>query len=156
VGLLVYSNFLAWTLPGYGKIQRERIMQSLARARVGVSSVFAGLQHLSPRMFPAESQIVLVSTLVDDDLDILIQLRARGYQVMVISPNPVAFERSLLPATQEVEIAKRVIQMERDLLIRRLQRAGIQVIEWEVSRPFDQVVRPALMRPHMQSGRRIS
>jgi len=156
VGLLVYSSFLGWTLPGYGKVQRERILQALARAQVGVSSVFAGLQHLSPRMFPAETQIVLVSSLVKEDLDVLVQLRARGYQVMVISPDPVLFERRILPGTREVELAARVVRIERNLLIQRLNRAGIQTIEWDVSRPFDQAVRPALMRPHLTAfGRRF-
>jgi len=154
VGLLVYSSYLGWTLPGYGKVQRERILQALAHAQVGVSSVFAGLQHLSPRMFPAESQIVLVSSLVKDDLDVLIQLRARGYQVMVISPDPVSFECGLLPATAEVDLAARVVRMERNLLIQRLQRAGIQIIAWEVSQPFDQAVRSALIRPHVVALRR--
>ncbi len=146
VGLLVYSSYLGWTIPRYGKIQRERIMQALARAEIGVSSVFEGLEHLSPRMFPPESQIVLVSTLVNDDLNVLIQLRGRGYQVMVISPDPVKFECGLLPSSSQVDLAARVIRMERDLLIRRLERAGIQVIEWDVSIPLDQAIGPMLMR----------
>jgi uncharacterized protein (DUF58 family) len=150
VGLLIYGSYLGWTLPDYGKIQRERIMQSLARARVGVSSVFAGLEHLSARMFPPESQIVLVSSLVNDDLNVMIQLRARGYQVMVISPDPIKFEHGLLPSTVGADLAVRVVRMERDLLIRRLERAGIQVIEWDLSRQFDQAVGPILMRPHAQ------
>lgn len=147
VGLLVYSGYLGWTIPGYGKIQRERIMQALARAEVGASSVFAGLEHLSPRMFPPESQIVLVSSLVNDDLNVLVQLRGRGYQVMVISPDPVKFERGHLRSSAQVDLAARVIRMERDLLIRRLERAGIQVIEWDVSIPLDQAIGPMLMRP---------
>jgi uncharacterized protein (DUF58 family) len=146
VGLFVYSGFLGWTLPGYGKIQRERILQTLARAEVGASSVFAGLEHLSPRMFPSESQIVLVSSLVNDDLNVLVQLRGRGYQVMVISPDPVKFEYGLLPTSPRVDLAARVIRMERELLIRRLERAGIHVIEWDVSIPLDQAIGPALMR----------
>jgi len=146
VGLFVYSGFLGWTFPGYGKIQRERIMQTLARAEVGVSSVFAGLDHLSPRMFPSESQIILVSSLVNDDLNVLVQLRGRGYQVMVISPDPVKFEYGLLPPSPRVDLAARIIRMERDLLIRRLERAGIHVIEWDVSIPLDQAIGPALMR----------
>jgi uncharacterized protein (DUF58 family) len=146
VGLFVYSGFLGWTLPGYGKIQRERIMQILARAEVGVSSVFAGLDHLSPRMFPPESQIVLVSSLVNDDLNTLVQLRGCGYQVLVISPDPVKFEIGLLPSSPQIGLAARVIRMERDLLIRRIERAGIQVIEWDVSIPLDQAVGPLLMR----------
>jgi uncharacterized protein (DUF58 family) len=135
-------------MPDYGKVQRERIMQSLASARVGESSVFAGLEHLSSRMFPPESQIVLVSSLVNDDLNVLIQLRARGYQVMVISPDPIKFERTLLPASFEADLATRIVRMERNLLVRRLERAGIQVIEWDLSRQFDQALGPILMRPH--------
>jgi uncharacterized protein (DUF58 family) len=156
VGLLVYGSYLSWTLPGYGKVQRERIMRSLAGANTGVSSVFAGLEHLSSRMFPPETQIVLVSSLVHDDLKIVVQLRARGYQVMVVSPDPVKFERGLLPASAEVDIAARIVRMERNLLIRRLERAGVQVIEWDVSRPFDQAVGPILRRPHAAISRRIS
>jgi uncharacterized protein (DUF58 family) len=146
VGLLVYGAYLGWTLPGYGKIQRERIMNALSHAEVGVSSVFAGLEHLSPRMFPSESQIVLVSSLVNDDLNILIHLRGRGYQIMVISPDPVKFEIGCLQPSSQVDLAARVIRLERDLLIRRLERAGIQVIEWDVSIPLDQAVGPLLMR----------
>jgi uncharacterized protein (DUF58 family) len=97
-------------------------------------------------MFPPESQIVLVSSLVNDDLNVLVQLRGRGYQVMVISPDPVKFERGLLPASPQTDLAARVIRMERDLLIRRLERAGIQVVEWDVSIPLDQAIGPILMR----------
>jgi uncharacterized protein (DUF58 family) len=146
VGLLVYGAYLDWTLPGYGKIQRERIMNALSHAEVGVSSVFAGLEHLSPRMFPPESQIVLVSALVNDDLNVLVQLRGRGYQIMIISPDPVKFELGLLPSSQQADVAERMIRMERDLLIRRLERAGIQVIGWDVSIPLDQAIGPLLMR----------
>ncbi len=155
VGLLVYGSYLGWTLPGYGKIQRERIMRSLAGAEVGASSVFAGLQHLSPHMFPPESQIVLVSSLVNDDLEVLIQLRGRGYQVMVISPDPAGFERRLLPNSPNVELAERIIRMERGLLIRRIERAGIQVVGWDVSIPLDQAIGPILMRSRRSVFRRL-
>jgi uncharacterized protein (DUF58 family) len=150
VGLLVYGNFLSWTLPGYGKVQREKIMNALASADVGASSVFAGLEYLPARMFPPESQIVLVSPLVNDDLKTLVQLRARGYQVMVISPDPILFESKLLPHSKETELAMRVVRMERDLLIRRIERAGIQVTEWDVSIPLDQAIGPRLMRLHVR------
>lgn len=144
VGLLVYGSYLDWTFPGYGKIQRELIMNALARAEAGDSTVFADLRHLSPRMFPPESQIVLVSALTQDDLSVLIELRGRGYQVMVLSPDPVSFERGLLPRSADVDTAARVIRLERNLLLRRLERAGIRVIEWDVSTPLDHSINPAL------------
>jgi uncharacterized protein (DUF58 family) len=147
VGLLVYAAFLNWTIPGYGKIQRERILYALAHAKPGGSEVFANFQHLPTRLFPSESQIVLVSPLHEEDVKPLVQLRAQGYQVLIVSPNPVTFEVSYLPKTRSVSLAGRVIQMERLLLLQHIRRAGIQVLDWDVSEPFDQVVKHRLSRP---------
>jgi uncharacterized protein (DUF58 family) len=153
VGLLVYASYLGWTLPGYGKIQRERILHALAGAKTGDSQVFSDLEHMPTRLFPPESQIVFVSPLVDEDLKPLIQLRAQGYDVLVVSPNPVKFELSYLPSSsREIGLAGRVIQMERLLLLQKMQRANIHVIDWDVAEPFDSLVRrrlgysPALLR----------
>ena len=152
VGLLVYSQYLQWTFPGYGKIQRERILHALAMAAPGASQIFEGLQYLPTRLFPLESQIVLVSPLLEDDLSTLVQLRARGYQVLVICPDPVAFEVSNLPRTgsryskADVLLAGRIVRLERAVSLGRLRRAAVQVIEWDVSQPFDQVMRSAFRR----------
>jgi len=81
VGLLVYASYLRWTIPGYGKVQRERILHSLAHAKPGGSEVFSDFEHLPTRLFPSESQIVLVSPLQEEDLMPLVQLRSQGYQV---------------------------------------------------------------------------
>ncbi len=159
VGLLIYSRYLQWTLPGYGKLQRERILQALSGAAPGASQIFEGLQYLPTRIFPSESQIVLVSPLLEDDYLTLIQLRARGYQVMVVVPDPVSFERSYLLgsdskyASADVELASRVVRMERDLMLRRLQRAGLHIIEWNVEQPFDQAMRRAAAYQRQGRGR---
>ena len=147
VGLLLYGQYLHWTLPGYGKLQRERVLHALASARHGGSEIFSNLAHLPTRLFPINSQIVFVSPLMNEDLGVLIQLRARGYQVLVVSPDPVAFESSLLPRIPQVEQAVRVVRLERDLLLGQLRRAGIQTLNWDVSQPFDQAVRHSLGRP---------
>ena len=147
VGMLLYGHYLHWTFPGYGKIQRERILQSLARAEPGESLVFADLAHIPTQFFPAHSQIVLVSPLVPADYDVLLQLRARGYQVMVISPDPVRFELSYLPKLPESALAGRIVRMERAMLLNKLRHAGLQVLDWDVARPFDQVGLAGLGRP---------
>jgi uncharacterized protein (DUF58 family) len=147
VGLLVYASFLGWTIPGYGKVQRERILHALAHAQPGGSTVFSDLGHLPTRLFPPESQIVLVSPLTEDDLMPLVQMRAQGYQVLVVSPDPVRFELSYLRKNRNVELASRVIKLERTLLLQKVQRAGIQVLDWDVAEPFDLVVKRRLTRP---------
>lgn len=142
VGLLLYTSYLGWTFPGYGKIQRERILHALANAKTGDSQVFSDLEHIPTRLFPPESQIVFVSPLVDEDLKPLIQLRAQGYDVLVVSPNPVKFELSYLPVSNaEVDLAGRVLQMERMLLLQKLERANIHIIDWDVKDPFDLVLK---------------
>jgi uncharacterized protein (DUF58 family) len=146
---LIYSQYLQWTLPGYGKLQRERILQALAGAAPGASQIFDGLQYLPTRVFPNESQIVLVSPLVADDFSTLIQLRARGYQILLVIPDPVTFEQAYLLDRQskysqaDIDLAARVVRMERTLMLARLQRAGLQVVEWNVVQPFDQAMRRA-------------
>ena len=57
------------------------------------------------------------------------------------------FELSYLPQNRNVELAGRITQMERALLLQRVQRAGIQVLDWDVADPFDLVVKRMLSRP---------
>ncbi|HEX9333289.1 MAG TPA: hypothetical protein VF896_15455, partial [Anaerolineales bacterium] len=145
--LLLYASYLGWTFPGYGKIQRERILHALANAKTGESQVFSGLEHMPTRLFPPESQIIFVSPLSADDLKPLVQLRAQGYDVLVVSPNPIKFELSYLPLSNPlVDLAGRVIHMERLLLLQKLQRANIHVLDWDVKEPFDLLVKRRLGR----------
>jgi uncharacterized protein (DUF58 family) len=152
VGLLVYSQYIQWTLPGYGKIQRERILHALAVAAPGASQIFEGMQYLPARLFPPESQIAIVSPLIQDDVSTLVQLRARGYNVMAVCPDPVGFEATHLSnqtakySIADVRLAARIIRLERAAMLGRLRRAGVQVIEWDVSKPFDLEMRGAFRR----------
>ena len=146
VGLLVYGRFLDWTFPGYGKLQRERILQALARAETGESQVFENLDYLPTRYFPAQSQLVLISPLHRDDVPMLVRLRARGYQLLVIRPEPLGFEARAFEPTPVVELATRIARVEQVLVLRCLQQAGIQVVDWPVDKPFDQVVHASLGR----------
>jgi uncharacterized protein (DUF58 family) len=153
VALLVYGSGLNWVFPGYGHVQRERIMQALARAQTGESEVFESLEYLPTRLFPARSQIVLVSPLADDDLPMLVRLRAHGYELLVISPDPVAFENcasilqdGALPAQPDVALAGRIARLERAVMLRRLRQTGAQIVDWRVDQPFDRAVLASLGR----------
>lgn len=146
VGLLVYGQYLAWTFPGYGKVQRERILHALARAEQGDSLVFDNLEYLPTRFFPAQSQLVLVSPVDRDDVPVLVRLRARGYQLLVIRPDRVAFELKDLAGQPAVEQAARIVNVERVLVRRSLVQAGIQVVDWPVDQPFDRTIHAALGR----------
>lgn len=157
VALLRYGDFLDWTVPGYGRIQQERILQSLARAQTGESLVFDQLENLPTRLFPAKSQLVLVSPMVLDDAPFLPRLLARGYSLLVISPDPVSFEASLLEKNEITATAVRIARVERALLISKLRQAGIQVFDWDVRLPFDRALgaNMAYLRPVIHSSMSI-
>lgn len=139
VGLVQYGQYIAWTFPGYGKVQRERILAALAQAHPGVSLV-DHLEHLPVRFFPPRSQIILISPIQPKDLEVLFNFRARGYALLVISPNPVSFELAYLPDRAAVRLAGRITRLERIVLLRQLQQAGIRVLDWDVGTPFEQAV----------------
>ena len=146
VGLLLYGSLLDWTYPGYGKVQRERIMRSLARATLGSSLVFGSMQNLPTRLFPAHSQLVIISPLVSSDQQMLLGLRARGYPILVISPNPILFERPLMQASASLDLAVRIATIERRLLISKLRQADIFVMDWDVATTFENAAHAALSR----------
>jgi uncharacterized protein (DUF58 family) len=151
VGLFMYGGSVDWTFPGYGKVQRERILQALARASLQESQVFEKLNYLPTRLFPIRSQLVLISPLRATDLEELISLRARGYQLLIISPDPVAFEAQILGASPQVDMAVRIARLERAHLFHQLRQAGIRVFEWQVDTPFHQTARYALSRAPLWS-----
>ena len=146
VGLLIFGTAVDWTFPAYGKVQRERILRALSRAHPGESQVFEDLAYLPTRLFSAGSQLVLVSPVSSNDLSVLQHLRARGYQLLVIRPDPVSFEMQSLVPEAPVQLAARILRAERALMRCRLQHAGVQVVDWPVDRPLDQVIHASLGR----------
>lgn len=146
VALLSYGRALERTFPGYGKVQRERILHALARARTGDSMVFESFDYLPTRFFPARSQLVIVSPLAQGDLPVLVRLRARGYHLLIVSPDPVAFEARWLPDDSAASLAVRICRMERALLLRRLRQYDIRVVDWSMDEPLDTVIHTALSR----------
>jgi uncharacterized protein (DUF58 family) len=151
VGLLIYGFGVERTFPGYGKVQQERIMYALGQTRTGHNFALENLGFLPTRFFPAGSQIVMVSPLLMEDVPALTQLRATGYEVMIISPDPVDFEARVLGS--KGSLAWQIARVERALLLRKLQRMGIRVLDWPVDRPFEPLVRASLGR--VSAGRRL-
>ncbi|MCP4416346.1 MAG: DUF58 domain-containing protein, partial [Chloroflexi bacterium] len=144
VALLIYGGALNYTLPGYGKLQKEKILQALSGAQLQSSHVFSELRELPTRLFPAQSQIIFVSPLLPQDVSFLRRLRAYDYQVMVVSPNPVLYEAALQPPSPDVALAVQLAQVERELLLAQLLQVNVFVLDWDVKRPFDEVARTQL------------
>ncbi len=152
VSLLVYGSYLNWTLPGYGKRQHQQIVHTLTKTASWQSEVFQSLNYLPTSLFPIKSQVILFSTLLDGDLEMLIRMRARGYSVLVISPNPVSFEASLLSGSSAVQFATRIARIERTLMLRQIRAAGVQVIDWHVENSLQETIGSQLATLRFQAA----
>ncbi len=155
VGLLIYGGTIQNVFPGYGKMQRERILKALAKAEKGHNYAMKNLEHLPVRLFPARSQIVMVSPLAEDDIAVLTQLRAKGYAVMLVCPNVLHTDAQKIYGRKgdihrrSVEYACRLTHVEQSLLLRKARRAGILVVNWYIDKSLDHTIQEAMLRQCM-------
>jgi uncharacterized repeat protein (TIGR01451 family) len=143
VGLLFYGRQIVWTMPGYGKVQSERILHDLSRLEPGDSQTFSEL-YVPRHLFHSRSQLVLISPLISEDYDILVAMRMSGYNLLLVSPDPVSFEADGMPETRPNLLAKRIVRLQRAVLLRRLRGAGIHVVDWDTSQPFEKTAKREL------------
>lgn len=99
VALLIFGKSISTLFPGYGKRQLNFVLRDLARARLGENLPLSYLEYFPVRLFPSHSQFVMISTLNSRDLETYTRLRAYGYDVLLISPNPVDYAARRLPVT---------------------------------------------------------
>lgn len=146
VGILTYGFGLEWVFPGYGKRQKDRIMRALAKAEPGRNYSLETLYNLPVRLFPAHSQIVMVSPLWQADIPTLIRMRAFGYELLIVSPNPVSFELAHINNLSMDNPAVRIARLERRILLKKLNLAGILIVDWDVTVPLRQALHKVTVR----------
>ncbi len=144
VSLLVYGPGITRVYPGYGRVQRNRILHELSKATPGVNFALESLNHLPTRLFPAGSQLVMVSPLLPEDIPTLVRMRAHGYAVLVVSPDPVAYESALFGEVGSP--AYRIAAAERALMLRQMRQCGAQIVNWKIDQPLEVSIRETLAR----------
>jgi uncharacterized protein (DUF58 family) len=155
VSLLIYGFGVGRVYPGFGKHQLNRILSALALAQPGQNFALESLNNLPTRMFPPRSQLVVISALAAGDIPVLIRLRSQGYEVLVISPDPVAFEARMYSNGPALSYAERMARIERNIYLQRLLKVGVRVVEWPVDQPLDLAIQKAvgmlpLRNPHFR------
>ena len=130
-----------WVFPGVGKIQERRIFDSLAAAYAAEKEVFEDLRKIPTRLFPAQSQLVFVSPLIDDDdVEVIALLIDRGYSIILVCPHAATWEAEQIGSSPSAQIATRMSDLRRSLFLDSLVRAGTQIINWDVAEPLGQAI----------------
>jgi uncharacterized protein (DUF58 family) len=153
VSMFIYGEPTITIYPGYGKRQLNRILRSLSQASTESNASLDSLQFLPIRMFSSHSLIIILSPLARNDWPLFPRLRAFGYQVLLISPDPFDYARSVLPTDQISRLACRLARVERRLEISKIIQLWIPVIDWKVCQPLAPLVRNTLSHIHIQQQR---
>jgi len=140
VALLIFGEAIATLFPGYGKRQLNAVLRNLARARLGENLPLSHLEYFPVRLFPSRSQIVMISTVDSRDMEAYSRLRAFGYDVLLISPDPVDYAALMLPPNEINALAIRAARIERAIQLKRLLKMGVEVIDWQISHPLDAII----------------
>jgi len=153
VSLLVYGKDNLKLFPGYGKVQLNRILHALSKATAAADDNVRSLESVPLHVFSRHSLLFVLSPLAPNDWQLFPRLRAYGYQVLLISPDPIDFARPLLPTDPATLLATRLAQIERDLEFSKIAQLWIPAIDWQVSRPLSPLIQTALSHSHIQQER---
>jgi uncharacterized protein (DUF58 family) len=129
VGLVSFGGYLSWLLPASGTLQLYRIVDSLLQMDIVLSYATKGVDILPPRSLPPKALVLALTPLLDmRSAGALLDLRARGFDLVVIEVSPVPF---VDPGSGELaELSYRLWRLSRDSLRASYEAAGVPVVEW--------------------------
>jgi uncharacterized protein (DUF58 family) len=144
VSMVALNKNIVTIYPGYGKRQLNRIFRCLSTMSVGTNSTISRLDTLPLRIFSRHALMIIISPWINDDVPFFRRLRASGYQVLLISPDPVEFSASLYAKDPVNQLAVRATRLERRLKLREITQLQIKVIDWPVNLSLYPLVRDAI------------
>lgn len=129
VGLVSFGGFLSWLLPASGARQLYRIVDSLLQMDIVLSFAARDVDVLPPRSLPPKALVLALTPLLDPrTAPALLDLRARGFDLVVVEVSPVPFVDE---GENELDrLAYRMWRLAREATRARYQRAGVPVVEW--------------------------
>ena len=135
VGLVAFGGILNWLTVSSGVVQLYRVLDSLLDAEIFLSYAWKNIDVLPPRTLPPHALVLALSPLLDErTVRALADLRARGFDLVVVEVSPVPFAE---PGTGPLDdLAYRLWVLRRDALRASYLRLGVPVVEWRKDLPL--------------------
>jgi len=135
VGLVGFGGFLSWLVPTSGMRQLYAIVEALLTSEVVHSFAMRGVDVLPPRTLPPKALVLAITPLLDNrTAAALLDLRARGYDLIVVEVSPL--ELVAPKPGSELELAHRLWRLSRDALRWRYEQVGVPVVTWRDDEPL--------------------
>lgn len=143
VGLVIQRDILDWVYPAFGRSQLYRIIEAILSVRPGGLWPFRQIAWVLKRHFPPRALLVIVSPLVDRaSLESVRELRAAGFDIILLSPSSLEVERMMLEGNGDTELAHRVLRMRREADVAYLRRFA-HVVDWNPEEPLTLALKEA-------------
>lgn len=143
VGLVIQRDVLDWVYPAFGRTQLYRIIDAVLAVRPGGIWPFRQIAWVLKRHFPSRALLIIVSPLVDRaSLESVRELRAVGFDIILLSPSSLEVERRLLEGNGHTELAHRVLRMRREADVAYLRRFA-HVVDWNPEEPLTLALKEA-------------
>ena len=136
VGVLDVGRHVRWFRPRLGRTQQRRLVDALLETQLELAHVPPDVSVLPLRSLAPGTLVVAVSSLLDErPLGLLFELRARGYDVVLIEP---AIGDRLRPAQDRTvgPLAERLWHLSRESRRQRFRDVGIPVVTWAEDEPL--------------------
>ena len=135
VGLVGFGGFLSWLVPASGMRQLYAIVDTLLESDIVQSYAQRRVDFLPPRTLPPKALVVALTPFLDDRVaTALLDLRARGYDLVVVEVSPLEL---LEPARDSLDaLAARLWRLSREALRWRYEQAGVPVVTWRDDMPL--------------------
>ena len=135
VGLVGFGGLLSWLVPTTGMRQLYAIVEALLTSEVVHSYALRGVDVLPPRTLPPKALVLAITPLLDNrTAAALLDLRARGYDLIVVEVSPL--ELVAPEPGSSLELAHRLWRLSRDALRWRYQQVGVPVVTWREDEPL--------------------
>lgn len=139
VGLVSFGGSLSWLVPASGVRQLYRIADSLLQMGIVHSWAVKDVDVLPPRTLPSKALVLALTPLLDRrSAAALLDLRARGFDLVVVEVDPVPFVR---PSGEELaRLSYRLWRLSREALRARYRQAGVPIVSWTDGQALDAVL----------------
>jgi uncharacterized protein (DUF58 family) len=135
VGIVGFGGFLSWLVPASGTRQLYAIVETLLTSEVVRSFALRGVDVLPPRTLPPKALVLAITPLLDDrTAAALLDLRARGYDLIVVEVSPL--ELAAPDPGSSLELAHRLWRLSRETLRWRYEQVGVPVVTWHDDDPL--------------------
>jgi uncharacterized protein (DUF58 family) len=138
VGFLEFGGYLRWLKPAAGRRQLEAVLRAVIPAAQVFTYAARNLDYVPATALPRQALVIAVSPLIDERFtSAIVDLKGRGYDVVLLAVSPVELTRRVLPETQLSDVVCAIWKLELEARMRKLRTDGIPVTEWHPERPLD-------------------